>query len=354
MSKRKPLGLRPGIGIALREAVSTPTDGERRAYHSLVPLDQIQIDPNNHRQLEVEPSHLRRDLAENCPPDLTLAEHLAELQPRDVVVDNVALTPQMEEEIQGLLALASTIATAGVVQSLRAYRRGDMHVLVAGERRYLASILAGRPTVPVYVYPDPPSIDEIQLIQFIENKFRQDLSPRDELLALHKIVQTLQTLAGGEPPSLREISSRLGVGKSQASRVRILGGMQDDVRQAIERGDIENIHVAVKIIGEPDAERRAEMIRVASRASSFRAALAALEALEKGSESKKSRPASRGANLGRIPPRTGRRVLEAILTSKEFASLRSVVGELPPEPSARDIEVAWKRLLEAISQDEET
>ena len=68
------------------------------------------------------------------------------------------------------------------------YKHGEKYRLIAGERRTLASILAGKADIQAKILDARPDELKISLLQWIENIERKDLSLWERLNNLEKIV----------------------------------------------------------------------------------------------------------------------------------------------------------------------
>lgn len=98
---------------------------------------------------------------------------------------------------QGALdELAANIKQYGVLQPLVVTRRGKKFLLIAGERRWRASQLAGRKYVPVrIIQADDAMVEELALL---ENIFRRDLNLIEEARGYQALLDrgyTVETLA---------------------------------------------------------------------------------------------------------------------------------------------------------------
>jgi len=91
--------------------------------------------------------------------------------------------------------LAASICKFGILVPLIINRIGDRYVLVAGHRRLQAAKVAGLSNVPV-VFSDGTHAEEIQ-VSFVENFFREDLSPV-ELASAIKDCYTNEVLTAKE------------------------------------------------------------------------------------------------------------------------------------------------------------
>jgi ParB family chromosome partitioning protein len=89
-----------------------------------------------------------------------------------------------------LKELADSIKETGLIQPIIARKRNETFEIVAGERRYRASKIAGLSEVPVVLRE--LSDKETLAIGIIENVQRQDLNPLEEALAYQKLIDDFE------------------------------------------------------------------------------------------------------------------------------------------------------------------
>ncbi len=88
--------------------------------------------------------------------------------------------PRTDFDEAKLVELADSIREHGVIQPIEVEATGDgRYIIHHGERRWRASRLAGRETIPAIVAPARPA-DEKLVRQALENLHREDLNPIDE------------------------------------------------------------------------------------------------------------------------------------------------------------------------------
>lgn len=93
--------------------------------------------------------------------------------------------PRRHFDERSLAELAESIRTRGVLQPVIVRREADgKYLLLAGERRYRASRLAGLQAIPALVRDDHPLE-----IAMIENLQREDLTPLEEALGIAALIQ---------------------------------------------------------------------------------------------------------------------------------------------------------------------
>ena len=86
-----------------------------------------------------------------------------------------------------LKELADSISVHGVITPIVLNREGDRYMIIAGERRFRASKLAGKKTIPAIIRDyNERQVKEISLI---ENLQREDLNPIEAATAMQQLMQ---------------------------------------------------------------------------------------------------------------------------------------------------------------------
>lgn len=94
-----------------------------------------------------------------------------------------------------LQELAASIKSIGVTQNVIVHQNdANGYTLIAGERRYRASILAGKEDIPAIIYPPLPE-DVVKEIQIAENLHRQDMNAMEESDAFFDLTKRGMTTA---------------------------------------------------------------------------------------------------------------------------------------------------------------
>ena len=93
--------------------------------------------------------------------------------------------PRRYFDPEALAELAESIRERGLLQPVIVRHRDDGdYILLAGERRYRASGMAGLPAIPALVRDDDPLV-----IAMIENLQREDLTPLEEAIGIAGLIQ---------------------------------------------------------------------------------------------------------------------------------------------------------------------
>lgn len=95
--------------------------------------------------------------------------------------------PRKQFDEDALLELSESIKQFGVLQPLLVQKKGDYYEIIAGERRWRASKLAGLKEVPVIVKDF--SEQETVEISLIENIQRENLNPIEEAAAYKRLME---------------------------------------------------------------------------------------------------------------------------------------------------------------------
>ena len=110
--------------------------------------------------------------------------------------------------------LADSIEKHGVIMPIVVVKTGLRYMIIAGERRYRASKIAGKKTIPAVVknYTEK----EIKEISLIENLQREDLNPIEAASAMKQLMDEFNL-------TQEELSSRIGKSRSAvANTLRLL------------------------------------------------------------------------------------------------------------------------------------
>lgn len=142
--------------------------------------------------------------------------------------------PRHNMDADSLEDLANSIKAQGVMQPIvvRAIS-SSKYEIVAGERRWRACQLAGLDTIPVIV---KQVADEAAVaMALIENIQRENLNPIEEAAALQRLIDEFEL-------TQQEVADAVGKSRTTVTNLLRLMGLNVEVRQALERGDLEMGH----------------------------------------------------------------------------------------------------------------
>lgn len=168
---------------------------------------------------------------------------------RDISIDEIDPNtdqPRKEFDKEALEQLSQSIQEAGVLSPILVVESNGRYRIVAGERRYRASRLAGLSTIPCIVR----NLTNVQQMEaaLIENLQREDLNPIEEAMAIRSLMsecdytqeQAAKRLGKSRPAianALRllnlpqEIIDMVVSGELTAGHARVLAGLDSEEQQ---------------------------------------------------------------------------------------------------------------------------
>ena len=148
--------------------------------------------------------------------------------------------PRKNFDEEALNDLAKSIKVHGVIQPIVVNNQGDgTYLIIAGERRYRASKLAGLTKVPAIVknYTEK----QIKEISIIENLQREDLNPIESARAIKQLMEEYKL-------TQEEVAERIGISRSNiANTIRLLT-LYPDVIAMVEKGDLSAGHARCLVV----------------------------------------------------------------------------------------------------------
>lgn len=154
----------------------------------------------------------------------------------DLYLDDIIPNRFQPREVfneQALKELSDSIKAHGVIQPIIVRKIGDKYEIIAGERRYKASAMAGLTKIPAIIR----NLDdkETSKVALLENLQRKDLTPIEEARTYQKIIEL-------DDMTQEELGRTMG--KSQASianKMRLLS-LPDEVQEALLEDRISERH----------------------------------------------------------------------------------------------------------------
>ena len=176
-----------------------------------------------------------------------------------------------EEELQ---ALAESIATHGVVQPLTVREvAGGYYQIIAGERRWRASRLAGLTEIPaVIIEADDKKTMELALI---ENLQRQDLNPLEEALGY-------QSLISDHGLTQDEVAKQVGKSRPAVTNTLRLLTLCPDVQEHLRSGALSAGHARAVLMLPTEKQQKEAAQKIVALGLSVRQAELLCKNLAKG------------------------------------------------------------------------
>jgi len=159
---------------------------------------------------------------------------------RMVAIDLLDPNPNQPRQVMGDLSeLIASISEKGVIEPLIVRQRGERYQIIAGERRYQASVQAGIRELPVVVR----DADETEMLELalIENLQRKDLTPFEEAEALHGLAERCGY-------THEDLARRLGRSRTTVTESLTLLQMPDEVRNLCRLADISSKSLLLQVV----------------------------------------------------------------------------------------------------------
>jgi ParB family transcriptional regulator, chromosome partitioning protein len=156
--------------------------------------------------------------------------------------------PRLSYDEESLTELADSIREHGVLQPILVRPSGSRFELIAGERRWRASGMCGRETIPAIVVDfDESTALEVSII---ENLQREDVSPLEEAAMFRRMTETFGY-------SVRQLAQKVGKDKGYVENRLRLSDAPPDVRElvSLRKDTISHAYELMKI-GEERKRRR--------------------------------------------------------------------------------------------------
>ena len=175
-------------------------------------------------------------------------------------IDQLDPNPNQPRQVMGDLSeLVASISEKGIIEPIIVRRRSDRFQIVAGERRYQAAVQAGLTEVPAIIRDIDD--DEVTEIALIENLQRKDLTPFEEAEALAQLSERAGLTHD-------QIAKRLGKSRTAVTETLTLNQMPEDVRNLCRLADIHSKSLLLQIVRQSDQAKMVELIERASRQAS--------------------------------------------------------------------------------------
>ena len=168
----------------------------------------------------------------------------------DDIIPNRFQPRQIFDE-KALKELAVSIKEHGVIQPIIVRNIGNKYEIIAGERRYKASAMAGLTTIPAIIR----NLDdkESSKVALLENLQRKNLNPIEEAKTYQKILELDQM-------TQEELAKTMGKSQSAvANKLRLLS-LTDDVQDALLKDQISERH-ARALLSVRDADTQKKLLK---------------------------------------------------------------------------------------------
>ncbi len=155
----------------------------------------------------------------------------------EIPVDQIEANPNQPRrdfDETALRELANSISEIGIIQPITLHQVSEhRYMIIAGERRWRASQLAGLATIPAYIRTlDDASIMEMALVENIQ---REDLNVIEVALAYQQLME-------GEGMTQEKVSQRVGKSRTAVANTLRLLRLPAQVQMALQKKQIDMGH----------------------------------------------------------------------------------------------------------------
>lgn len=304
----------------------------------VLPLDQIELDPENNRELS-----------------LTLHDAINGIDPSDPEYI------KKKQDWKSLESLAKTILDDQLINPIFVYRFGNKCRLIAGERRTLASAIAGKKEIIARIASQRPVGTKLRVLQWIENNERVDLSLAERVANLEAIIREY-SIENKDKYDKERITSKLlsdltGMSMTQSRRYILILQSSPEIKQAIAEGKLENIKLIELILSIENIEYQKDLLNAAISGLSFDAILKLKNAIESGNNKNKEIRGRKQLNvsLGKVKPNIAKIIFDALISSNVLKE--STVKQMHMMShniqwnNGKSVEASFKKVISLITQE---
>ena len=155
--------------------------------------------------------------------------------------------PRRDFDTDSLQELASSIRQIGIVQPITLRDMGDgTYIIIAGERRWRASQLAGLTRIPAYIR----TVDDENMMEMalVENIQRQDLTALEIALAYQHLIEQYGL-------TQEQLSDRVGKNRATVTNYLRLLKLPANIQMALKKREIDMGHArALLTLDDPTAQ----------------------------------------------------------------------------------------------------
>lgn len=213
-------------------------------------LDKIELDPKNARELTLTIDDARKGIDKTDP--------LYEKKKKDWI---------------SLESLAKTIKNDQLINPIFVYRFGNMCRLISGERRTLASLIAGKNEIIARIASERPVGTKLKILQWVENSERSDLNLAERLSSLDALAEEYfrenKQDSNDDTITTKVLSDLTGMSLTQARRYTLVLKSSVEIKNAISTGKLENIKIAELICLAKTIEHQRELLMAALSGKTF-------------------------------------------------------------------------------------
>ena len=165
-----------------------------------------------------------------------IMETVDENEIKEIPIEKLRVNPYQPRKTfneESLNELAESIKEHGVIQPIIVKKSIKDYEIVAGERRYRASKIAGKTTIPCIIRDF--SDEQMMEIAVLENLQREDLNSIEEALGFENLMKNLNL-------TQEQLAKKVGKSRSYITNILGLLTLPEEVKELVKEGKISTSH----------------------------------------------------------------------------------------------------------------
>lgn len=264
---------RKGLGRGLSALLGMNDMGDDVLSTPVAPGLNTEPQQEQPREEFVDVGLVTEDVTGVADMDFAPVEPTEEEQPQEkIVAVNIAVSdidpnyeqPRKNFDEAALNELAESIRQHGVIQPIVVVRMGMRFMIISGERRWRASKLANKTTIPAIIKNYTPQ--QIKEIAIIENLQREDLNPVEAARAIKQLMEEFNM-------TQEMAADRIGKSRSAIANTLRLLTLDEKVLDLIAKGELSAGHGRALVV----IENKNDQVAIAQKAHDSQMSVRELE-----------------------------------------------------------------------------
>ena len=264
---------RKGLGRGLSALLGMNDMGDDVLSTPVAPGLNTEPQQEQPREEFVDVGLATEDVTGVADMDFDPVEPTEEEQPQEkIVAVNIAVSdidpnyeqPRKNFDEAALNELAESIRQHGVIQPIVVVRMGMRFMIISGERRWRASKLANKTTIPAIIKDYTPQ--QIKEIAIIENLQREDLNPVEAARAIKQLMEEFNM-------TQEMAADRIGKSRSAIANTLRLLTLDEKVLDLIAKGELSAGHGRALVV----IENKNDQVAIAQKAHDSQMSVRELE-----------------------------------------------------------------------------
>ncbi len=226
---KKRFGISPSVNNALNQTIRLAEAEDSNLFSTEILVERIKLDPENPRKHKITLDDLEHGPSKRA---LNYTEKQA--------------------EYESLSELSASIVKDGLLHPIVVVKEGEDFKLVAGERRFLASLMAKKTTIEARVFKRNPSEFDLKVVQWMENQARKDLPLYNKLMNIEAIHSSYVKTHQSKMTAIK-LSELISTSRQSAQFYLAILANQP-LMEVIKSGKVTSLKRAIELVSYKSAE----------------------------------------------------------------------------------------------------